>query len=150
MSRKAKHVDADVTMQSFSENKEGNEEQGRTHASSDGTDKGLKRKFVERGTSHEPPETEGDNGKPGVEPLKRPRDNADKDDNPREAKRPSPPPSPPRTVAPPSPKVTKAVRDLYCTLTHLLIPFILGGVYGVRVHKFAVRSREGSKYFFAL
>jgi Ran-binding protein 3 len=70
-------------------------------------EKGLKRKYLERGTSHGPPES----GEPSVqpnEPLKRPRDGSDQDDNPREAKRPSPPPSPPRP-SPPSPKIPKLV-----------------------------------------
>lgn len=70
-------------------------------------EKGLKRKYLERGTSHGPPES----GEPSVklnEPLKRPRDGSEKDDNPRETKRPSPPPSPPRP-SPPSPKVPKLV-----------------------------------------
>jgi Ran-binding protein 3 len=57
---------------------------------SDGGEKGLKRKFLERGTSQGPQEA----ALAASEPLKRPRDDADKDDNPRETKRPSPPPSP--------------------------------------------------------
>ncbi|KAF8216736.1 hypothetical protein K438DRAFT_1797737 [Mycena galopus ATCC 62051] len=54
-------------------------------------EKGLKRKFLERGTSAGPPEN-GDNSNTPAEPLKRPRDDPDKDENPRETKRPSPPP----------------------------------------------------------
>jgi len=69
-------------------------------------EKGLKRKFLERGTSQGPPEN-GDPVKHSTEPLKRPRDEADKDDNPRETKRPSPPPSPPR-LTPSSPKISKS------------------------------------------
>ena len=76
-------------------------------APSEINDKGLKRKFLERGTSQGPSEN-GDPAKPPTEPLKRPRDEPDKDDNPRETKRPSPPPSPPRSV-PSSPKVSRAV-----------------------------------------
>jgi Ran-binding protein 3 len=54
-------------------------------------EKGLKRKYLERGTSAGP--QDGDDGvKPTSESIKRPRDDADKDDNPRETKRPSPPP----------------------------------------------------------
>ncbi|EDR13928.1 uncharacterized protein LACBIDRAFT_305140 [Laccaria bicolor S238N-H82] len=74
--------------------------------SESGGDKGLKRKFLERGTSQGPPETVDTSG---PEPLKRPRDEADGDDNPRETKRPSPPPEPksPRRPSPPSPKASK-------------------------------------------
>ncbi|KAJ7880067.1 hypothetical protein B0H14DRAFT_3082849 [Mycena olivaceomarginata] len=53
-------------------------------------EKGLKRKFLERGSSAGPPEN-GDT-QAAAEPLKRPRDDPDKDENPRETKRPSPPP----------------------------------------------------------
>ncbi|KAJ7504209.1 hypothetical protein B0H11DRAFT_507571 [Mycena galericulata] len=56
-------------------------------------EKGLKRKFLERGTSAGPPEN-GDEAKAPTEPLKRLRDDPDKDENPRETKRPSPPPEP--------------------------------------------------------
>ncbi|KAH9479236.1 Brefeldin A resistance protein [Psilocybe cubensis] len=73
--------------------------------STENNDKGLKRKFLERGTSHGPPEN-GESTNHVSEPLKRPRDESDKDDNPRESKRPTPPPSPPRP-SPPSPKVPK-------------------------------------------
>ncbi|KAJ7931679.1 hypothetical protein B0H13DRAFT_1957161 [Mycena leptocephala] len=68
-------------------------------------EKGLKRKFVERGSSAGPPEN-GDEPKAPAEPLKRLRDDPDKDENPRETKRPSPPPekdaprSPPPAAAP--------------------------------------------------
>lgn len=76
--------------------------------SESGGDKGLKRKFLERGTSQGPPETVDTSG---PEPLKRPRDEADGDANPRETKRPSPPPEPksPRRPSPPSPKASKPV-----------------------------------------
>lgn len=75
--------------------------------SESGGDKGLKRKFLERGTSQGPPETVDTSG---PEPLKRLRDEA-ADDNPRETKRPSPPPEPksPRRPSPPSPKASKPV-----------------------------------------
>jgi Ran-binding protein 3 len=79
----------------------------RLRASSESNEKGLKRKYLERGTSHGPPES-GEASVQPKEPLKRPRDGSEKDDNPREAKRPSPPPSPPRP-SPPSPKVPKSV-----------------------------------------
>ncbi|KAF8997923.1 hypothetical protein BDQ17DRAFT_1283715 [Cyathus striatus] len=80
----------------------------RLRADSECGDKGLKRKFVERGTSQGPQEN-GDASNHASEPLKRPRDDPDKDDNPREAKRPSPPPEPksPKKTSPPSPKVPK-------------------------------------------
>lgn len=67
-------------------------EVARLRAGSDSNDKGLKRKFLERGTSHGPPEHEA--VQPAPEPLKRHRDENDKDPNPRETKRPTPPPSP--------------------------------------------------------
>ncbi|KAJ6520842.1 hypothetical protein B0H19DRAFT_1204503 [Mycena capillaripes] len=53
-------------------------------------EKGLKRKFLERGSSAGPPEN--GEAKAPAEPLKRLRDDPDKDENPRETKRPSPPP----------------------------------------------------------
>ncbi|KAG0704822.1 hypothetical protein DFH29DRAFT_783960, partial [Suillus ampliporus] len=53
------------------------------------SDKGLKRKLADRGTSQGP---ENLVPLPSAEPAKRPRDDTDKDDNPRESKRPSPPP----------------------------------------------------------
>ncbi|THV02546.1 hypothetical protein K435DRAFT_749265 [Dendrothele bispora CBS 962.96] len=54
-------------------------------------DKNLKRKYLERGTSAGPQEGENDT-KSTSESVKRPRDDADRDDNPRETKRPTPPP----------------------------------------------------------
>ena len=75
------------------------------------SEKGLKRKYLERGTSHGPPESGEPSAQPN-EPLKRPRDGSEQDDNPREAKRPSPPPSPPRP-SPPSPKMPKLVGPLF-------------------------------------
>jgi len=91
--------------------KEASGEETTFHFRSDsesGGDKGLKRKFLERGTSQGPNETVDTSG---PEPLKRPRDEADGDDNPRETKRPSPPPEPksPRRPSPPSPKASKPV-----------------------------------------
>lgn len=93
-------------------------------------EKGLKRKFLERGTSQGPQENgpesssetlkrarddAGNDVNPretkrpspppeadkASEPLKRPRDDADQDANPREAKRPSPPPEKDTPAAPP-------------------------------------------------
>lgn len=81
----------------------------RLRAGSDSNEKGLKRKFLERGTSHGPPEQE-ETAKHPSEPLKRLRDDADKDPNPRETKKPSPPPASPPQESPPSPKVPKLVR----------------------------------------
>jgi len=74
----------------------------RLRSGSESNDKGLKRKFLERGTSQGPPE-QGEDTQHSQEPLKRPRDD-DKDENPRETKRLTPPPSPPRPT-PSSPKV---------------------------------------------
>ena len=70
----------------------------RPRTGSESGEKGLKRKFLERGTSQGPTDEESNHV---PEPLKRPRDESDKDDNPRETKRPSPPPSPPK-ASPPS------------------------------------------------
>lgn len=53
------------------------------------SEKGLKRKLADRGTSQGP---ENLVPLPSAEPAKRPRDDTDKDENPRESKRPSPPP----------------------------------------------------------
>ncbi|KAL0574310.1 hypothetical protein V5O48_007648 [Marasmius crinis-equi] len=61
-----------------------------SHSDSGEKDKGLKRKFLERGTSAGPPE--GDVATPSAEPTKRQRDDPGKDDNPREKKRLTPPP----------------------------------------------------------
>lgn len=55
-------------------------------------DKGLKRKLADRAVSAGPQDHTTVNSTIGLEPLKRPRDDADRDDNPRETKRPSPPP----------------------------------------------------------
>jgi len=95
-------------------------------------DKGLKRKFVERGTSQGPQENGNVPNSPGVEPLKRPRDDSDKDDNPRETKRPSPPPESEPAVKksskspPPSPpklvcsKLRLDLDDLWLTSSSFL------------------------------
>lgn len=82
----------------------------RLRSDSESGDKGLKRKYLERGTSQGPQETRDDSRYPN-DPLKRLRDDADHDDNPRENKRPSPPPaeSPP---SPPSPKMPKLVCNV--------------------------------------
>ena len=79
----------------------------RPRRGSDSGEKGLKRKFLERGTSQGPTDEESNHI---PEPLKRPRDESDKDDNPRETKRPSPPPSPPKS-SPPS----KAHKPVCCS-----------------------------------
>ncbi|EIW75098.1 hypothetical protein CONPUDRAFT_85429 [Coniophora puteana RWD-64-598 SS2] len=55
-------------------------------------EKGLKRKLGDRGVSRGPPENGSAPSPSVVEPTKRARDDADKDDNPREAKRLTPPP----------------------------------------------------------
>ncbi|KAJ7019790.1 hypothetical protein C8F04DRAFT_1146674 [Mycena alexandri] len=69
-------------------------------------EKGLKRKFLERGTSAGPPEN-GDKPNDPAEPLKRLRDDPDKDENPRETKRPSPPPEQDARKSPPPPAAPK-------------------------------------------
>jgi Ran-binding protein 3 len=60
------------------------------------SEKVLKRKLADRGTSQGP---ENLVPMPSAEPAKRPRDDANKDDNPRESKRPSPPPEQKPAVA---------------------------------------------------
>ncbi|KAH6915775.1 hypothetical protein BKA70DRAFT_469841 [Coprinopsis sp. MPI-PUGE-AT-0042] len=81
----------------------------RPRSHSDGAEKdkaGVKRKHSERGTSQAPPEPE-EQSKDG-EGLKRPRDEAEGDANPRETKRPTPPPEGKSgRTSPPSPKVPK-------------------------------------------
>ncbi|KAF8621795.1 hypothetical protein AX15_007474 [Amanita polypyramis BW_CC] len=71
---------------------------------SESGDKGLKkRKYLERGTSQGPQDST-DITKSPAEPTKRPRDDPDRDENPREKKRPSPPPEKSQAKAtPPSP-----------------------------------------------
>ncbi|EAU90388.2 hypothetical protein CC1G_00772 [Coprinopsis cinerea okayama7 len=90
---------------------QGDSSSSRLRAYSESGEKGVKRKFLERGTSQGPPEAGVEENKEssGGEALKRPRDEADKDDNPRETKRPSPPPEKSSTgrTSPPSPKVPK-------------------------------------------
>ncbi|KAF8628700.1 hypothetical protein AX17_005923 [Amanita inopinata Kibby_2008] len=71
----------------------------------DSGDKGLKRKYVERGTSQGPQES-SDLPKSPAEPTKRLRDDPDRDENPRETKRPSPPPEKAQPK-PPSPKMVR-------------------------------------------
>lgn len=79
----------------------------RPRTGSESGEKGLKRKFLERGTSQGPTDEESNHV---LEPLKRPRDESDKDDNPRETKRPSPPPSPPKASPP-----LKAHKPVCCS-----------------------------------
>ncbi|KAJ8516506.1 hypothetical protein ONZ45_g6211 [Pleurotus djamor] len=68
--------------------------------------KGVKRKFFQRGTSQGPQEAgTTPNHSSVVEPVKRARDESDKvDNNPREAKRPSPPPEKPASTSVSTPK----------------------------------------------
>ena len=76
---------------------------------SEGGDKGLKRKFLERGTSQGPQDT-SDLPKSPAEPTKRLRDDPDRDENPRETKRPSPPPEKAQTKSPPpTPKKVRCI-----------------------------------------
>jgi len=90
------------------------------------SDKGLKRKLADRGTSQGP-----ENLVPltSAEPYKRPRDDTDKDDNPRESKRPSPPPEQKPAAAETS--TPKLVRHLLLFERPLLINFLSGRVYGL-------------------
>ncbi|KIK96772.1 hypothetical protein PAXRUDRAFT_825609 [Paxillus rubicundulus Ve08.2h10] len=63
----------------------------RRASESDGPEKVLKRKLADRGTS-QGPENLPSTAIASIETAKRPRDDSDKDDNPRVPKRPSPPP----------------------------------------------------------
>jgi Ran-binding protein 3 len=105
LSQSIQNVQDDATTSNLSPNTPTRPRKG-----SDSGEKGLKRKFLERGTSQGPADEESNHV---PEPLKRPRDESDKDDNPRETKRPSPPPSPPK---PSPPKAHKPVccSCLYC------------------------------------
>lgn len=80
---------------------------------SESGEKGLKRKYLERGTSQGPQDTP-DLPKSPAEPTKRLRDDPDRDENPRETKRPSPPPEKQQNKAPPS--TPKKVRCIYAHL----------------------------------
>jgi hypothetical protein len=105
---------------------------------SESTDKNLKRKFLERGTSTGPP----DSAEEAPEPLKRPRDDTTTDPNPREAKRPSPPPP----EHPKSPKASKksapgpkVVSQLH-TYTRFdislsMIVLNIGRIHGLRIEQ---------------
>ncbi|KDQ61833.1 hypothetical protein JAAARDRAFT_31318 [Jaapia argillacea MUCL 33604] len=71
-------------------------------------DKKLKRKLGDRAVSQEPADLARIKRNSAVDPLsttKRPREDAEKDDNPRETKRPSPPP-------PEAPKEMETVEDV--------------------------------------
>lgn len=111
-------------------------------------EKGLKRKFLERGTSQGPQDessktrveplkrardtTEKDENpretkrptpppEAAAEPLKRPREDSDKDDNPRETKRPSPPPEKTIEIEKPAPKLVRKSSPDVITLSNLTI-----------------------------
>ncbi|KIK55703.1 hypothetical protein GYMLUDRAFT_47660 [Collybiopsis luxurians FD-317 M1] len=70
----------------------------------------LKRKYPDRGTSAEPTDSHLDAtalASGSETSVKRPRDDSDKDDNPRETKRPTPPPLEKKDKPPPLPANTK-------------------------------------------
>lgn len=109
---------------------------GRPSSFSENNEKRLKRKFLERGTSQGPIE---ENEKHRAEPLKRPRDDADKDDNPRDVKKPSPPPSPLRSSS--SPNQSKMVSISPTSLSFL--PHGLRNserIHCIRVNQFTICS----------
>lgn len=90
--------------------------QAHVRSHSEGGEKGLKRRFGERGTS------QGPNGEDGAsknapEPLKRPRDDEGEDPNPREAKRPSPPPETKKSSPKPKPPSPKPAPKLVSHLS---------------------------------
>lgn len=98
--------------------------QAHVRSPSEGGEKGLKRRFGERGTS-QGPNDEDSASQDAPEPLKRPRDDGDEDPNPRETKRPSPPPESNKSPTPPSPKpAAKLVSQMLSTVAsfslHLL------------------------------
>jgi Ran-binding protein 3 len=93
----------------------------RPRAGSESGEKGLKRKFLERGTSQGPTDEESNHV---PEPLKRPRDESDNDDNPRETKRPSPPPSPSILSSSP-PKAHKPVCCFWLFSVNLFLTIYL-------------------------
>ncbi|KAF8555657.1 hypothetical protein OG21DRAFT_1521612 [Imleria badia] len=102
----------DVTEEAEEQDRASSLPHTRRPSDSDGgePEKGLKRKLADRATSLGP-ESGPSTLTPAAETVKRPRDDADKDDNPRVSKRPSPPPEqheesapapapPPETPAP--------------------------------------------------
>ena len=107
-------------------------------------EKGLKRKFLERGTSVGPTENEESSTPP--EPLKRPRDESDKDDNPRETKRPSPPPSPPRPVSPAKAQKPVCLSCLY-VLHNLYLTYFQSGFMAYASTSSPFASVKGQNIF---
>ena len=109
-------------------------------------EKGLKRKFLERGTSQGPMENEEPSNR-APEPLKRPRDESDKDDNPRETKRPSPPPSPPRSSQPS--KASKFVCFFFlfgCIILISISDVFAERIYGICICQLPICISQRSKY----
>jgi Ran-binding protein 3 len=104
-------------------------------------EKGLKRKFLERGTSAGPQEN-GDEQKAPAEPLKRLRDDPDKDENPRETKRPSPPPEPNARKSPPPAAAPKLVRDAPAPI-YSANAFTSDWFHGVRVYELPICLGQG-------
>ena len=101
-------------------------------------EKGLKRKLADRATSLGP-ESGPSTLTPNAETAKRPRDDADNDDNPRVSKRPSPPPehsdeSPQAPALGPETPTLKLVRAL-CMASCRAHMFYRVGSYRTRVQR---------------
>lgn len=106
-------------------------------------EKGLKRKLADRAASLGP-ESGPSTATPTAETAKRPRDDSDKDDNPRVSKRPSPPPeqSDEPTPAPetPAPKLVRTPSWRYAVLTSFA-----GRVHVVRFSSVPVCLCQGTE-----
>ena len=117
----------------------------RQDGESDGADKdkGLKRKFSARLPSGDPLKSDQ-----GLELLKRPRDDSDKDeDNPRETKKPSPPPDlepVPVKALSPAPKLVRFSQMFYNLNLQNILP--LGRIHGLCIIQFPFCLCERSKY----
>lgn len=109
-------------------------------------EKGLKRKYLERGSSTGPPEN-GDGTTAPAEPLKRPRDDPDKDENPRETKRPSPPPEKDARKSPPPPEAPKLVRYPRISLYKLNCIYSQGGFMAYASTSSPFASVKGQNLF---
>jgi hypothetical protein len=88
-----------------------------------------------------PPSDSDELSKP-AEHLKRPRDDADKDDNPRQAKKPSPPPetAPPKEEPPTTtPAFVRGTRILVKSNNVSLKSCFAGWIHGICIDSFAIR-----------
>ncbi|KAF9061966.1 hypothetical protein BDP27DRAFT_1337354 [Rhodocollybia butyracea] len=104
----------------------------------------LKRKYIERGPSVEPPSQldtgASSNHVASVSVAKRPRDDAQKDDNPRETKRPTPPP--PETDANPVSSTKPAASGGFMAYASTSSPF--ASVKGQNIFSSTAKSVSSS------